>query len=71
VLFAVYAVSDVHRHGEAITRIARRHPLTPARSLTYRASRTATTLLLARVLLDLLLPVVLAGVAVFLLQPIR
>lgn len=68
-LFTVYAMSDIHRHSEEVTRIARRLPLSPIRSLTYRDSRTASALLLARGLLDVLLPILLAGVAVFLLRP--
>jgi hypothetical protein len=71
VVFAVYAFSDMHRHSEAITRMARRLPLSPAAFLKYRSSRTAALLLLARALLDMFLPLLLAGVAVFMLRPMR
>jgi hypothetical protein len=77
VMFGVYAMSDLHRHGGAIARIARRLTVSLSSSsslavnVSYRASRTAALLLLARVILDVLLPVVLAGVAMFVFQPWR
>lgn len=65
-LFAVYAFSDFHRNSEAIFRIAKVKPFTPEQPLTHRQDRTAATLMWGRLLIDLLVPLVVAGVGAFL-----
>jgi hypothetical protein len=71
VTFLVYALGDVHRSREALTRAMRTQPLLPGVALGYRDSRSAAVVMSLRTVLDVVVPMVyrLAGMAV-LAQPL-
>ena len=68
-LFAVYALGDIHRQSAAFERIFNIRSLSPAGSLVYNHSRAAPHLFAARFIIDVFFPLTLAAVAMFFLLP--
>lgn len=69
VTFIVYAMSDIQRNRAAVRRIMVHS--TPPGAIDALDARRSAVILGVRALLDVFFPVVLAGVAVFLLNPWR
>lgn len=70
-LFVVYGFGDAQRFSTQIWAVYSGAYLTPENSLLHRRSKSAAAVMTMRVVVDLLVPILYAGVGLILLLPLR